>query len=439
MLSLVKCYKNDRGVSTLKNLYDNVTEIKCLIEKLFDGKPFEGVIYEDQVVLLKPNWVVETKNINEELCLITHHNFILAVLEMVLVRKPKRVIIADAPIQRCKWDKLHPKHFFEKINKLSREFNIPIVVKDYRCVILEKNGNSIKRICNSSSDSVIFDLGHNSLLEPISLKNGGNFRVNCYDHKKLSKFHRKGVHKYCISKDIFDCDVILTLPKVKTHQKVGLTNALKILVGVNGNKDYLPHHRVGGVDNGGDCYPGKNFFRRFAECFLDLANINRDRFMYYPYAKLSKYCWRLAPSDAYSSLTAGWYGNDTTWRMVLDINRIVEFGLCDGTISKNSERKIYSLCDGIIGGHGNGPLNPVPLPLGFISFSDDSFLTDLAFSILFNFNFLNIPLLKSHIEEDSIKDYDILLNGKLAKLNILKEYSISAKPPPGWLRYIENI
>ena len=36
------------------------------------------------------------------------------------------------------------------------------------------------------------------------------------------------------------------------------------------------------------------------------------------------------------------------WRMVMDLNTIVNFGKKDGTISKTPQRLLYSLCDGTL-------------------------------------------------------------------------------------------
>jgi uncharacterized protein (DUF362 family) len=80
-------------------------------------------------------------------------------------------------------------------------------------------------------------VGKRSYLEEVSDDERSPFRVTNYDPGRLAESHRKGVHKYCITKELFDADVVITVPKIKTHQKAGLTNALKILVGVNGDKD----------------------------------------------------------------------------------------------------------------------------------------------------------------------------------------------------------
>jgi hypothetical protein len=69
-----------------------------------------------------------------------------------------------------------------------------------------------------------------------------------------------------------EADVIINLPKPKTHKKTGLTGAIKNLVGLVGDKELLPHHRNGGATDGGDCYPGRSFRLRLAELMLDHGN-----------------------------------------------------------------------------------------------------------------------------------------------------------------------
>jgi len=40
-------------------------------------------------------------------------------------------------------------------------------------------------------------------------------------------------------------------------------------------------------------------------------------------------------------LSGAWYGNDTVWRMVMDINKIISFGSLDGNIlSTYTQRKL---------------------------------------------------------------------------------------------------
>ena len=43
---------------------------------------------------------------HDEICLRTHDNFILAALEVILAKFPAHVVIGDAPVQGCRWEKM---------------------------------------------------------------------------------------------------------------------------------------------------------------------------------------------------------------------------------------------------------------------------------------------------------------------------------------------
>jgi hypothetical protein len=245
--------------------------------------------------------------------------------------------------------------------------------------------------------------------------------------------HMPGVHKYCITRELFEADILLSLPKIKTHQKTGITGALKNLVGLNGDKDFLPHHRIGGTKFGGDCYPGGSYLRYWAELMLDEANRRQGRKSFYFWQKVSSLLWRLSFPGPEHQIAAGWCGNDTTWRMVLDIYKIIEYGKPNGTIADKPQRQILSLCDGIIAGQGDGPLNPLPLPLGIITFTNNPFINDRAMALLMDLPVEKIPLL-TPIQLIDKRECKIYLNGEKLQLKDLKRYSIKVVPPRGWKR-----
>jgi hypothetical protein len=234
-----------------------------------------------------------------------------------------------------------------------------------------------------------------------------------------------------------DVDYIIALPKAKTHQKTGITNALKLIVGVNGDKDFLPHHRVGGTGFRGDCYPGKNLIRRSSECILDQANRLIGKMMYKPLCKISWILWRLSFPANVHHLSAAWYGNDTTWRMVMDLNVIAKYGRKDGTISEEQQRSILYICDGIIAGQGDGPLNPDPLPLGVVMISENAAQMDRALVAQMGFDLNMIPLVKESLK---LEDTDCLLyyNGEPVTLKEIAENGLQTIPPPGWLSVLKN-
>ncbi|MBK7107885.1 MAG: DUF362 domain-containing protein [Bacteroidetes bacterium] len=85
-------------------------------------------------MLLKPNWVKHNYRPSDEFCLCTNTNFILAILELVLSKQPASVVIGDAPIQGCNWDKLINKEFLDEVSALSNKYKIVVSVKDFRRV-----------------------------------------------------------------------------------------------------------------------------------------------------------------------------------------------------------------------------------------------------------------------------------------------------------------
>jgi len=425
---------SERTIEQLyKRYYDSNALIKA-IEKLCSLWLTPQLI-ENKKIMLKPNWVLHDIKASDEMCLRTHDNFLLAVLEYILKMKPLSILIGDAPIQGCYWDKMLSEKLENGIGYLGKKYNTPVIIKDFRRRTFNPSKNNPISERNPLSEYLIFDLGTNSYLEPITRNDRQLFRVTNYNPNRLAESHSTGIHKYCITRELFNTDVIISLPKIKTHQKTGVTGALKNIVGLNGDKDYLPHHRLGGTGFGGDCYPGKNYFRYWSELLLDFSNKRQGKLSYYFGYKASSLLWKLSLPGKNHSIAAAWSGNDTTWRMVLDLNEIVIFGKDDGTIGKKPQRQLFSLCDGIIGGQGDGPLKPEPLPLGFISLTNHSGMHDILMAALMDFDPEKIPLLRSTAKLIRNGQVDLFWKGKKTNFDFIKKYSVITKPPPGW----ENI
>src|SRR5262249_22266324 len=148
------------------------------------------------------------------------------------------------------------------------------------------------------------------------------FRVAWYDHRLMAKTHHAGVHRYLIANALLQADVVINLPKLKTHKKAGVTCALKNLIGINGNKEYLPHHRLGGGASGGDNSPGDSRVKRALEYVADRQNVADSyavgmgwRLLFALLARTSRLTGDRVGMDG------SWSGNDTIWRTCLDLNR----------------------------------------------------------------------------------------------------------------------
>jgi len=405
----------------------------------------QNLISPGQSVLLKPNWVLHFNQSGQTMdCMVTHPAVIEAVLDEVLLAKPGRILIGDAPIQLCQFDKLVPEAWRKALQQRSA---VPIEFVDFRrhCMHGSDISQEVEVEARPADRYVLFDLSRDSQLEPIS-EPGGRFRVTSYDPKALSQTHQPGRHQYLLCREAFEADVIINLPKLKTHRKTGITGALKNLVGLNGNKDYLPHHRVGGKALGGDCYAGIAPLKRVAEFCLDQANqrINTSGYTLWQRRAYRVLGWNRRFGD--DDVEGSWHGNDTAWRMVLDLNRLLLYGCSDGSLAETPQRRVYSLTDAIIAGQGEGPLAPEPLELGVITFAASSAFAEVVHAALLGFDYRRLPVVReafgrfryplttmdpSHLETR--------LNGESIPLEALVEhFGVTARAPRGWAGHVER-
>lgn len=426
--------KTARTVAALEQLYNDHTLLLSVVENL-SGKVLTKENLSGKKILLKPNWVKHSYLPFDDICLRTQDDFLIAVLEWVLSKKPASVVIGDAPIQGCRWEKVVTEKLINKIEMLAAKYSIAVIIKDFRRVVFDTATNNIDVERNALSEYVIFDVGKKSYLEPVTSAEKNLFRVSQYNPDKFIATHKPGMHKYCITKELFESDIVISLPKVKTHQKAGITCALKNIVGLNGDKDFLPHHRIGGTGMGGDSYPGNNKLRYWAELALDNANRKKGKRIYWFWIRLSSLLWKISLPTKQHQPSAAWFGNDTTWRMVMDLNLIVNYGRADGTLADTPQRFLYSFCDGIVGGQGDGPLKPDPLNLGLVCFTNDSATADICMAKMMGLSINDIPLLMAAKSFITNPKTNIVLNGITSSLNELEKYATNAIPPPGWVDY----
>jgi uncharacterized protein (DUF362 family) len=342
--------------------------------------------------------------------------------------------MADAPVQGCRWDKMITQDFLNKINLLSKEYGVEVIIRDFRRTISDSTNNSVEKNLHPMSEYIIFDVSERSFLEPITTEEN-RFRVTCYNPDRMAEVHHKGVHKYCIAKKFFEADVVITIPKLKTHRMAGMTNALKLLVGINGDKDYLPHHRIGSVREGGDNYKNWNLLRTLSNRFLDEGNRHRGTSKGKLLSKVGSILFRLSKPDKATLTNAGWYGNDTIWRTVMDINTIAIYGDKEGHLHDTPQRQLYTIMDGIIGGQGDGPLHPAPAPLGVLAFSDNPYLLDVAAGYLYHLEHERIPLLKAAKKLIEGEYCHVAVNNAPVSIEDLYEYGIDIQLSPGWQEY----
>lgn len=303
-----------------------------------------------------------------------------------------RVRIGNAPLQSADWDALRAETGLDTLLQLSA--GKPgwgrVEACDLRANIQERNavGWTVRSsVAEEGDDGIVpFDLGVDSLLE--EHRNGSApYRVLDYATRRTDACHGPGRHVYILNKTILEADLIISVPKLKTHEKVGMTAALKGCVGAVAHKDCLAHHRKGSAASGGDEYPdGRSAWRDASTAFHEWVYTRRDG----PVTGVLRVADRairktfvLGGGVAHGS----WPGNDTAWRMSLDLARILAHGRSDGSMSDDAVRPHFVLTDGIIAGEGQGPLDVDSVTLGYLAWAEDPAAADTV-----NAAMMGIPL-----------------------------------------------
>src|ERR1035438_7387676 len=207
LIQSVFSFENERTLEKLSAIYGDIPFLKKIILELIKGS-FKEDDVKNKKILLKPNWVLHSRKKSDDLCMRTNDNFLLAVLEIILEKKPSKIVIGDAPVQGCVWDKMITPAFYDKVSELGTRYSIPVEIKDFRRRIFNPSENNPISERAPISEYVIFDLGKESFLEPISSNKKNIFRVTNYDPDRLAESHTLGMHKYCITKELFDVDEI---------------------------------------------------------------------------------------------------------------------------------------------------------------------------------------------------------------------------------------
>lgn len=409
--------------------------------------PLGELIRRGDRVLIKPNWVNDRNYSNQGMeCLVTHESLIEAILTYVMKAGPERVTIADAPIQGCDFDKLISDRGIPGMLRQGQFDCTRIEVKDLRRAALSGgNAGTAAPTGRAAKDYVLFDLGDRSYLEPITNADG-RFRVSMYDPSALRRTHSRLRHQYLVAREAMEADIVISVPKLKTHLKAGLTGALKNVVGIIGSKDCLPHYRKGGSLAGGDCYSGKSPIKAFAERLMDSANRTPRRRA----KQMLQTCCTLALGleklrGGTTSIEGSWHGNDTVWRMCLDLQTILHYGRIDGEISDRPARTVLTVTDAIIAGEGNGPLAPTPVPLGLLTMGTSAAALEWVHALLMGFDPQKIPLVRNAFTGGdralgafSPHEIELQMNGAPITLDrMVAEHGRSFRPANGWTGHCE--
>lgn len=409
--------------------------------------PLSKYIKKGDNVLLKPNMVMD-KNLGNygEDCLYTNVSVVAAILVYVFkaLDNTGSVIVADAPVQQCNFENLLETSGYNEMKAYFDKKGFKFSIKDLRGLkSYYKDGNLIQEEIEGCG--TIVDLGKRSYHYTTESSYYEKIRITNYDPNELFMHHNDKKHEYYIANDVLNADVIINIPKPKAHRKAGVTIGLKNFVGANVRKEYLPHHRIGDIKSGGDEYNKESFLLLMSSKLKDKANISRKMKkyritkVYNGIAKImSGFDKRFVSKE--KNREGSWYGNDTIWRTILDINAIVQYGNKNGKLEDKPQRKIINIADMIVVGEKEGPLLPSPKKCGVLVFSEDIIAFDYVIATIMGFDYEKIPTLNK-IQFNPCK---IEINSNNKKWNSKKIQDIrncdtlKITPSDGWKNHIEK-
>lgn len=427
---------------------------------LFTNEPdFSSIhINKGDHVVIKPNLVKEHKenDPNEWRSVITDPQLIRKVCFYVcqqLEGSDGRVTICDAPQTDSSFQKISELlDLYGIAEEASNEYNIPVEILDLRDEEwISEEGIIVnrKKIDGDPLGSIAFNLGEDSLF--YGYKGEGKYYGADYNSKVVNQHHHGDKQEYLICATPIYADVFINMPKLKTHKKTGVTIGLKNLVGINADKNWLPHHTYGNPKNNGDEFPTVSFLNLIERMAVKFA---RKLTIVIPYfgtliAKRLRKMGNTVFGDGHNTIRSGnWHGNDTTWRMVLDLNRCLLYGEKDGSINPQKLKRYYVIVDGDIGMEGSGPMQGDPINIGYTIVGDNPVAVDAVGASLMGFDWKKIKLISNAFSIPSLpitkvlpKDVYIIcpdLNKEFSLEDF--DYSLSKKLKPhyGWKGHIEK-
>jgi uncharacterized protein (DUF362 family) len=387
----------------IKNVSQSLGELFQMLG--FDSKnPLGHLIKPNDTVFIKPNWVAheyrkscDFDKKGDVYSVITHPSVIRVMVEFAAKALDGKgeIIIGDNPSIDADFSKLRN---LVKLDDLEKRTDIKCRILDLRplvCTDLKYYGkrSKMKKQPGDPLGFTTVNLGKESLFYHVSpfLYRG------VFNNRWETVLHHIGKrHEYGFSNSIINADVYISLPKLKTHRKVGATLNLKGLVGTNSTKNYLVHWRIGFPMIGGDEYPD----------FLSWLKSKREKVTH----------------------RGAWHGNDTAWRMVVDIyNAFIE-----------RVGRTFTVIDGIVAGEKNGPFCPQKRRASVLLAGEDLLAADCAAARLMDFDITKIKYLDHLMNQRKMALNDIEIISKDFKtdnfFNGSNEY-LRFSPPGGW----ENI
>lgn len=417
--------------------------------------PLKSLIGKGQHVVIKPNLVRHCHPLGQSgvISMITHASVIRPMVDYALLATggDVRITICDVPLQQTKWDEMISINGLKALVDFYKKNGVKVNLLDLRLDIALTNEEGIiikrdRKIRDPLGYSPI-DLGDKSALMPI-IKHCKKFEITDYGSGTVPEHHNSDKNEYLVPNTILNADLFINAPKLKTHRKAGITFALKNLIGINGDKSWLAHHRSGSIKRGGDEYDKLNlkmWFKWHLWAFLKkstigifIAKILKKFFR--------KFVWKgkdlheIKMEGKKEPVTEGsWHGNDTVWRCVKDLNNILFFADKKGEMQTDRQRNYLCIGDGIIAGDREGPMEQRPRPEGVLIGGFNPVCIDRVAANIMGFDYKKIPQIRESFKSEHWKlcphrEKDIIWKSNIEKI---KKLNLHFVPTINWKNHIE--
>lgn len=428
--------------------------------------PLGEIIEPGDNIVLKPNLVVSEHpdGVVGIHASVVHGSVVRPFIDYAFIANQGlgRITIADSPIKEVDFDRvLELTGIAPMVAEIGRRHGLRIELVDFRDlqVIRDKERVMISslKLPGDPGGYRVVDLGRKSMLTEIADYSNRFRSTAAFYENEIARAHNRDHNLYSIPNRILEADVVVSLAKLKTHRKAGVTLSLKNMVGITNEKSWLPHHRVGSPKHGGDLYSDSTRIdfkiKELAKSVLITHSWGRwgAKYIGIPLLRLYEamakpFLDRLCGNGDRTQVEDGdWYGNDTVWRMVIDLNTILFYCSSQGELCETPQRRYFSVIDGIIGGMEEGPLTPRPMLAGLLVGGFNPVAVDQICTRLIGFDYRKIPQLKRAAERDwlplgpyKLEDVQVVSNVPRWR-NIVRsqDRGLEFTPPRGWRGHIE--
>lgn len=416
-----------------------------------DWNPLGELVQPGDRVVLKPNFV-SNKNFHQRLsgehlaCSSTPAAVLRPLIDYALrAAGPRgRVQIVDAPVEGC------------NVDEMLRALGVQDLLRDYRaaghavefldlrdfCIVprmlldnVQAAGRSLnlglllrQSLPGDPLGYAVVDLGNRSRFADVPERTARLAFHRAHPHTPVPH-HRGGRHEYSLPKTVLAADAVITIAKLKTHKKSGVTLSLKSAIGLCNQKYWLPHYTLGTAAEGGDEFP----FR--PPLSVRLRNQLQRVSLPPPLDDHSLVVRAPALAQPQNGMLDGyivegsWEGNDTIWRTTLDLCHLLHFVDREGRLCDTPQRRHLALVDGILGGEGEGPLAATPKPAGLLVAGIDPVLVDYVATEAMGYDPARIPtvqqaLLRPLLPSSNRQALELRWNGPRQALRFV--------PPSTW-------